>query len=181
MSSFQVKLGFLMKGHTHEDVDQLFSRISTHTAKHNVPTLSSLLNHIPQAYNKPNTTADRIQTVYNIKDWLFPCLNKIANHSQPHQFKITKKEGKAVLSTKKWSSNDEWQSTTGEEHILKCHPQGQPAPTKRQDISLHLNNIRRDMPKYQTLLNGTEQEEWRDLLNELEEGGTYIFQSSNGV
>ncbi|XP_019627798.1 PREDICTED: uncharacterized protein LOC109472461, partial [Branchiostoma belcheri] len=42
----KVKLGYLMPGHTHEDVDQMFSRVSTHLLLHDAPTIPDRL----QAY-----------------------------------------------------------------------------------------------------------------------------------
>ena len=39
-TSIQIHLSFLMVGHTHEDVDQVFSRISTYLRKNSVYTLS---------------------------------------------------------------------------------------------------------------------------------------------
>ena len=38
-SFLQVKINFLMVGHTHEDIDQVFSCIVGYIAKHNIRTL----------------------------------------------------------------------------------------------------------------------------------------------
>eukprot|EP00057_Strongylocentrotus_purpuratus_P029472 XP_011683946.1 PREDICTED: uncharacterized protein LOC105447505 isoform X2 [Strongylocentrotus purpuratus] len=169
----KVKLCFLMKGHTHEDIDQLFSRISTYTSKHNIPTLSSLLHHIPKSFNKPNTTAERIETIFNIRDWLQTQLNKPSHHSLPHQFKITKVEGKAIIQTKKWSNSSAWQATTGSSHILSEHPSGTPDVVCRKMEELHVNNLYRDMAKYLPYLNDSEHQEWMELLHSFEaEDGT---------
>ena len=35
----QIQLSFLMVGHTHEDIDQVFSRVSEHLAKNSVYTI----------------------------------------------------------------------------------------------------------------------------------------------
>ncbi|XP_063964995.1 uncharacterized protein LOC129278782 [Lytechinus pictus] len=161
----KVKLCFLMKGHTHEDIDQLFSRISTHTSKHNIPTLSSLLHHIPLSYKKPNTTAERIHIIYNIRDWLETHINKPSHHSLPHQFKITKIQGHAIINTKKWSSSPFWTATTGASYILKEHPPGLPEVVSRKIEELHLDRLRRDMVKYRPYLNDSEHQEWLQLLH----------------
>ncbi|KAI8517525.1 hypothetical protein Bbelb_035420 [Branchiostoma belcheri] len=56
----QVKLGYLMPGHTHEDVDQMFSRVSTHLLLHDAPTIPDRLQAYttvqeltPKKYSKP--------------------------------------------------------------------------------------------------------------------------------
>ncbi|XP_041478017.1 uncharacterized protein LOC121425955 [Lytechinus variegatus] len=165
----KVKIGFLMKGHTHEDVDQLFSRVSVHTSKQNIPTLSSLMTNITQGYNKPNTTSERLTSIFNIRDWLQPNMHKVSHHSHPHQFRITKDEnGKAVLHTKKWSNTSEWQCTTGENYIIKTHPEGVPHIVEPFTAELDLNNLRRDLPKYKPYLTQVEVTEWEELLSSLE-------------
>uniref|UniRef100_A0A8W8MM29 DUF7869 domain-containing protein n=1 Tax=Magallana gigas TaxID=29159 RepID=A0A8W8MM29_MAGGI len=93
----KVKISFLMVGHTHEDVDQVFS--------------------------KP--TSIRTSDVYNITEWLTPHINAIKNHSRPHVFKITSDEsGKARLFWKEWSTDKKWNETT--EYILKSDVEGEP-------------------------------------------------------
>ena len=37
---FQIELGFLMVGHTHEDVDQRFSRLSQYLSKNSASTIA---------------------------------------------------------------------------------------------------------------------------------------------
>ncbi|KAI8493038.1 ATP binding [Branchiostoma belcheri] len=49
-----VKVGYLMPGHAHEDVDQMFSRFSVHLSRHDAPTVPDLLNLLTAAY-KPTT------------------------------------------------------------------------------------------------------------------------------
>jgi len=39
---FQIEIGFLMVGHTHEDVDQRFSRLSQYLMKHSATTMEGL-------------------------------------------------------------------------------------------------------------------------------------------
>lgn len=158
-----------MKGHTHEDVDQLFSRISVYTSKQNIPTLSSLLSNIPKSYNKPNTTSERLMAIFNIRDWIQPHMNKPSQHSHPHQFKITKNtHGNAVLHTKKWSNCAEWQSTTGEQYIIRSHPEGEPVMVAPSSAELGLNKLHRDLPKYQPYMTQDDLDEWEDLLTSLE-------------
>ncbi|KAI8517519.1 hypothetical protein Bbelb_035360 [Branchiostoma belcheri] len=46
----KVKLCYLMNGHTHEDVDQMFSRFSTHLERKDAPTIPELLQQLSNAY-----------------------------------------------------------------------------------------------------------------------------------
>lgn len=41
-------MSFLMVGHTHEDIDQVFSRISAHLKKNSVYTVEGMKSLIPQ-------------------------------------------------------------------------------------------------------------------------------------
>ena len=41
----EIEIGFLMKGHTHEDIDQLFSCVSRHLHKENTFTLQGKSNN----------------------------------------------------------------------------------------------------------------------------------------
>lgn len=61
----KIKLSFLMVGHTHEDVDQMFSRVSVHIARKSVPTLPILQDLAREAYHPmPN-----VQHLENIWDY----------------------------------------------------------------------------------------------------------------
>lgn len=47
----EIYISFLMVGHTHEDVDQVFSRIAVKLKRRNASTLPDLQNVIKEAYN----------------------------------------------------------------------------------------------------------------------------------
>ncbi|KAI8493207.1 hypothetical protein Bbelb_292110 [Branchiostoma belcheri] len=46
----KVKLGYLMPGHTHEDMDQMLSRFSTHLQREDAPTVPELFQRLSNAY-----------------------------------------------------------------------------------------------------------------------------------
>ena len=107
-----------------------------------------------------------------VSDWIQPYINKASQHSYPHQFRITKdQQGKAIMHTKKWSSSPEWQATTGEEFLIKAHPEGVPEIVEPKCEELCLRNLRRDLPKYQPYLTREDMEEWGELLDSLEANG----------
>ena len=138
----QIKVGFLMVGHTHEDIDQLFSRISTHLKKKSITTFPKLLQAIPASFQRADcvTTAERITNIFDVRKWLLPHQHGMQYHSKPHAFKFTTSpEGKATLQTKDWSTSPHWNQTTGSPHILQSHPDAQPSLVEKSfaDISIH--------------------------------------------
>ena len=106
----KIKLGFLMVGHTHKDVDQFFPRFSKRLAWNPAKTVSSLIDELEKCYN-PKPTAISLDRVYKIKEWLSPCISRISFHAGPHQFKIElNNNDKAVLVYKKWSTDSIWET-----------------------------------------------------------------------
>ena len=171
-----MKVSFLMVGHTHEDVDQLFSRISSRIRRLNVPTLQDLLQQIPKAYLKHNTTAERLAAVFNVRDWLSPSIEVMQRHSKPHVFKITKDEsGRAVLMTKMWSTSAEWQTPTGSPYLLSNHPDGQPDMVRPDFSAVDLLRLTRQIEKLSHFLPEAACDQWKDTLEQLheEESGKY--------
>ena len=70
--SLQIKLNFLMVGNTHEDVDQMFSRISALMARKDAHTLPQLLSNMEQSLG-PAPIAQHLKALYVIKaKWLMP-------------------------------------------------------------------------------------------------------------
>ena len=79
-----------MVGHTHEDIDQLFSCISRSLAKINIRTLAELIREIANSYSPADETKV-IHFMYDVKQWLEGCaVTKLSGHIHQHQFKIIK-------------------------------------------------------------------------------------------
>ena len=70
---WQIKLSFLPVGHTHEDVDQMFSRFSLYLEKHDAVTPQELVTAIEASYT-PTPKVHEIKETYNIKDLFQPYL-----------------------------------------------------------------------------------------------------------
>eukprot|EP00057_Strongylocentrotus_purpuratus_P025222 XP_011679696.1 PREDICTED: uncharacterized protein LOC105445628 [Strongylocentrotus purpuratus] len=163
-----VKVSFLMVGHTHEDIDQFFSRVSTRLKKTNVPTLDALLDTIPKSFNKGVTTAERLQPIYSSKEWLGPCLEDISQHSRPHVFRITKGlDGRALISTKMWSSSPEWISPCGSPHLLTHHPDGIPTTITPNFQKVDLPRLGKQIMKMKPFLTAEAMETWMSTLDQL--------------
>ena len=90
-------MSFLPVGHTHEDIEQFFSRISTFLKKQDVQSLQKLLTLIPKAYQKVVTTAEQLLSVFDIRKWFDGHLSEMNSHSYPHVFKFTKCAGEWIF------------------------------------------------------------------------------------
>eukprot|EP00058_Branchiostoma_floridae_P005491 XP_002590979.1 hypothetical protein BRAFLDRAFT_69470 [Branchiostoma floridae] len=76
----EIQLSFLMVGHTHEDIDQMFSRVADKLRHQEAHTPEQLINMMPEC--------TRLRGLYNIRDWLKPKISKISGQSQPGQFRF---------------------------------------------------------------------------------------------
>lgn len=68
----KIIIGFLPVGHTHEDIDQFFSRVAVYLATHNARSVEELGECIQQAYKKKGhvPTVVHWDAVANISEWL---------------------------------------------------------------------------------------------------------------
>ncbi|XP_060561179.1 uncharacterized protein LOC132720949 [Ruditapes philippinarum] len=106
-----------MVGHTHEDIDQLFSRFSVRASREDIFIMDDLITTFEKCYKQLPVTGMKIAEVYNFQEWLQ--LNNIKNHSHPHVFKFTRNEdGKAIMKYKKWSTDKKWITSTGSDKYI---------------------------------------------------------------
>ena len=71
-------MNYLLVGHTHEIIDQVFSRYSVALRKENCLTLSELMEVAKVCYN-PRPTAEHVQSVTDWQDWFIS--NDMMNRS----------------------------------------------------------------------------------------------------
>nr|XP_006820843.1 PREDICTED: uncharacterized protein LOC102801679 [Saccoglossus kowalevskii] len=103
----EVLLNFLPVGHTHENVDQLFSKVATELNKANTYTLNDLESLIMRAYT-PTVCFRSLQQkpIINIKEWLIPHISdRIQGHSKPLNFRFYKMDGTTFMQYRQWSTN----------------------------------------------------------------------------
>lgn len=97
----QVKLNFLVVGHTHENVDQLFSRVNTHLKADDTMTPKDLYNVLKRSYPKML----KVGYVQSVDDYKATFLNDglggapISNHKHPLQFKIQRNDPSSTRLT----------------------------------------------------------------------------------
>ena len=112
-------IGFLMVGHTHEDIDQFFSIISAHLRKLETicPDFQSLETEIANSFlqskkNKsqlPNIRRLCAVEIFDYDRYYLPHINAmLAHHSIPHQFRFQKIGTVVLCHYKMWSVDVEW-------------------------------------------------------------------------
>lgn len=73
-------------GHTHEDIDQCFSKISQQLKRHEALTMADLIEEITQSQSpKPKTV--EMGTVWDIKAWIDNYINQIHNVTYPQIYR----------------------------------------------------------------------------------------------
>ncbi|XP_032239011.2 uncharacterized protein LOC5513564 isoform X1 [Nematostella vectensis] len=113
----KVKLSYLMVGHTHEDVDQMFSRISGGLKRKNAETIDALrrmfsrisgglkrknaetidaLRRVIAESYTPRPCTSLMNAIFDIKEWLRPYILGFKNHSHPHYLRF-KKNGRGEV------------------------------------------------------------------------------------
>ena len=116
----KVKAGFLMVGHTHDDIDHIFSIIATHLKQHHIrcPDQESLFAAIKRAFHDEEDIPD-IRELFATDVFDYDTLYKqvldpdLCGYQEPHQFRIknfhtcTNRET-SLLHYKNWAHTKEW-------------------------------------------------------------------------
>ncbi|KAL6069185.1 DUSP domain-containing protein [Balamuthia mandrillaris] len=86
----KIKLFFLPPGHTHEDVDQMFSTFHKALLKFDIETLEQFFTFINSSYLTDETHPELhpLEWVWDFKGWLHPFMVNLEGHSQPLFFKF---------------------------------------------------------------------------------------------
>ncbi|KAL3698852.1 hypothetical protein R1sor_012928 [Riccia sorocarpa] len=117
----KIKQGFLLVGHTHDFVDQMFSRFSQALRRENAFTMSHLRSVIENSYDPKPITSILTQTwdfkcFIEIEPKLFRTLNDITQNQQ-YKFKIA-----SALEVRVWckqfSTDYTWEPPAGIRNIL---------------------------------------------------------------
>jgi hypothetical protein len=129
----KIKVGFLMVGHTHEDIDQMFSIISSYLKKESVicPDQASFFQAICDAFKDENLKPEVISlTALDVHDYVAFYDQYIDTHihhyQEPHQFRIkefTDSSGETVvlLHYKSWCTSSIWLPTSQPRPLVN-HP-----------------------------------------------------------
>ena len=96
----KVILGFLPVGHTHEDIDQMFSRLAVYLHKHRAFSPEELAVCVQRSYRKDEErpTVAHWTSVANISDWMKPYAVDFKDHTRFRHFKFSRlSNGKVVM------------------------------------------------------------------------------------
>lgn len=113
----EVLLSFLPVGHTHEDIDQFFSRLAVHLRHHNSTCRGDLTNAIESCYMQPGCRLPHVvhrETAANISQWLEPHLGNPKRFAGVRDdyycYSIVRRaDERAVVRCRRWPGvPDEW-------------------------------------------------------------------------
>lgn len=91
-----------MVGHTHEDVDQMFSRLSVHLSGKSIPTLPVLQSLMKDAYH-PTPLIKHLNGLWDYRKLGMASPVSLTGHSTPHIFRFKEEEeGKITMAYKEW-------------------------------------------------------------------------------
>ena len=117
----KIKVGFLMVGHTHEDIDQFFSVLAGHLLAPHVicPDIETFVDEIKKAFHdekmKPEIIFLQARNMFDFKTLYTAAVDKsISYHQEPHQFRIKqhfsedKQKCTVLVHYKNWCHSSYW-------------------------------------------------------------------------
>ncbi|CAM9584489.1 unnamed protein product [Ectocarpus fasciculatus] len=109
-----IELHFGLKGHTHDEIDQVFSRVGVGLRKRDAPTRSALGEGIVSSYKagSPNFVVElqHLRNCANVRDLVKECLFAIPHVTKPQAFKVSKDptDGEVKFQVQPRSYKDDW-------------------------------------------------------------------------
>ncbi|XP_053381316.1 uncharacterized protein LOC123543812 [Mercenaria mercenaria] len=154
----EVYMSFLPVGHTHEDVDAAFSKISEKLKVKDAETIPQLVNIIPDS--------EELDNMFNVKTWLEPCFNDISQISKPLHFKFYNYDG-TTRTCYKGIHTEPWQ--TLDFNVLAYTPKGQPDKLEPKYDKINIERVKRQVSALQNYFtHSTSYNWWIEFLNSLE-------------
>ena len=115
-------------GHTHEDVDKIFSCISRAISKRTILTIpgeilmsmimpgkinvciihADLLDVVGKSDTVSQPTGHILTTVFSVREWISGIAPALHDHLKAHQFKFERVQGKTRMFYKQWSTDVTW-------------------------------------------------------------------------
>ena len=170
----KIKVSFLMVGHTHEDIDQMFSRFSTWLNKNDAYDIEDLMSGFQASYthSQVSPTSIKVDHVFNVSDWMDKYMSKISLTRRPHVFRFKKDAvGQVDIKCKLWSTDDSWESFTGtEDYLLPTVPPGEPklARPSAEKIKIEALQCALDIPLIKSSLSPKAMHWWSTCISYLE-------------
>eukprot|EP00873_Tetraselmis_striata_P021216 jgi/Tetstr1/441480/TSEL_003123.t1 len=183
-----IHLVFLPVGHTHERVDQIFSRISLALSRSSAYTIEAFLDLVAKAFS-PTPEIAELSFSLDFSEWLRPHFqDHIQDISKPHKFEFTRDDAAASggsLRTALWSNTPVSEPV----QILKCAPTRTPEIRagrpllyalcdKKKPDAVKVQRYLDDFKKVRSYITDlavqwhfspVERESWKNLLDDLDE------------
>jgi hypothetical protein len=96
----EILVSFLPKGHTHEDIDQLFSRLVIALLCRDARSVAELLRIIRSAYRDKHgrhTETEEVSAPANLSQWIAPYLHNMDGITRFRQFKIKRNDSDSII------------------------------------------------------------------------------------
>jgi hypothetical protein len=166
----EVMISMLPPGHTHIDVDQMFSTLSLHMDTHSVEFITDLIDKLDLAYKKESTKLSGLflPVVFDWISFFAPFLKDISGMNSAHVFLIRRlSTGEVGLKVKKWhSTEDSWVGSLNDPaewaEVMTDFPEGHPVtilPTTIQDL------VTTDViKKYNPWMSNSGMKSWQQFL-----------------
>ena len=113
-----------MVGHTHDQIDQMFSRFSIKLAKKSAFDLPQICALLEDAYF-PKPSIRIVEETYDFRSFAIgaaptnmPSFVHLNDHSFQHQFRIKQVEDQTLMWCKKYSNFEDWLPTEGLKFLL---------------------------------------------------------------
>eukprot|EP00873_Tetraselmis_striata_P022857 jgi/Tetstr1/443121/TSEL_031177.t1 len=183
-----IHLVFLPVGHTHERVDQIFSRISLALSRSSAYTIEAFLDLVAKAFS-PTPEIAELSLSLDFSEWLRPHFqDHIQDISKRHKFEFTRDDAAASggsLRTALWSNTPLSEPV----QILKSAPTGTPEIRagrpllyalcdKKKPDAVKVQRYLDDFKKVRSYITDlavqwhfspVERESWKNLLDDLDE------------
>eukprot|EP00873_Tetraselmis_striata_P007999 jgi/Tetstr1/428263/TSEL_018302.t1 len=183
-----IHLVFLPVGHTHERVDQIFSRISLALSRSSAYTIEAFLDLVAKAFS-PTPEIAELSFSLDFSEWLRPHFqDHIHDIRKPHKFEFTR-DGDAAfggsLRTALWSNTPLSEpvqilksAPTGTPEIRACRPLLYALCDKKKPDAVKVQRYLDDFKKVRSYITDlavqwhfspVERESWKNLLDDLDE------------
>jgi hypothetical protein len=139
-----IVLSFLPVGHTHEDIDQVFSRLSVYLSCHDALNMEQLHKAIRQSYQTregQRADCEFWPRCANFSEWISPYLTSYEGISRYRQFRFYKTDGDVRVQARVHTSeSQEWAGIRGQDAFTDVFRSPPPArmqdvpPTQRRDL-----------------------------------------------
>lgn len=184
LKKLQILVSFLPVGHTHIDVDQMFSRLSVAISRRGAKTYQDLLRHIRMCHNQNQGEVNqkgakpqfaRLDNMFAIREWLQPYSEGMHRLRNFHQFSFTRDDnGNSIIDLKPWCADSSWDRIENPflGPIFQTEiPQGVPDLVKPKFEEVGFERIKKTVTKCREMgiLSSQEVDRWDDFFAEEKE------------